>query len=66
MTLDGFTWSVIASIVAALIIGATVTYKIVNKNKTNKRIDQGGNNNTAYMDSTININSDNKKNKDDK
>ncbi|SCC33174.1 Protein of unknown function [Bacillus cereus] len=64
MTLDGFTWSVIASIVAALIMGATVTYKIVNKNKTNKHIDQGGNNNTAYMDSTVNINSD-KKNKDD-
>ncbi|MCT6901614.1 MAG: hypothetical protein M3Z48_00110 [Lactobacillus sp.] len=65
MTLDVFLWSVIASIVAAVIFGGAATYKITNRNKTKKKINQKGNNNTAYMDSTVNINSDNK-NKDDK
>lgn len=56
MTLENFIWSVIASIVATLILGTT-TYKIINKNKTKKKIKQKGNNNNAFMDSTININS---------
>ena len=54
MTLEVFIWSVIASVVAAIIGGAT--YKIVNKNKTRKSIKQKGDNNTAFMDSTIHIN----------
>lgn len=66
MTLDVFIWSVIAGIVATLIVGAGVAYKIVNRNKTNKSIKQDGTSNNAFMDSTININSNNNNNKDDK
>ncbi|WP_053365449.1 hypothetical protein [Bacillus sp. FJAT-27245] len=54
MDSSAFFWSVIASFVAAVFLGAT--YKIVNKNKTKKEINQKGNNNTAFIDSSININ----------
>jgi Na+/glutamate symporter len=62
MTIEIFFWSVVASIVAAAIIGGPV-YKIINKNKTKKSIKQKGNNNTAFMDSSININSNKSKGK---
>jgi hypothetical protein len=56
MTLEAFIWSVAAGILATILVGTT--YKIINKNKTKKTINQKGNNNTAFMDSTININSE--------
>lgn len=58
MSLSGFIWSVIAGVLASFFVGAT--YKIINKNRIKKSIKQKGNNNTAFMDSTININSEKK------
>lgn len=56
MTIEAFIWSVVAGVLATILVGTT--YKINNKNKTKKNINQKGNNNTAFMDSTININSE--------
>lgn len=64
MTLNAFIWSVIASIVAAIIVGTT-TYKLINKNKTKKIFKQKGDSNIGFMDSKININS-NRDNKGEK
>ncbi len=61
MTINIFLWSVFAGIIATVIVGST--YKFTNKNKTKKTIKQKGENNTAIMDSWVNINSD--KNKGD-
>ncbi|MEK5272494.1 MULTISPECIES: hypothetical protein [unclassified Aeribacillus] len=55
MDLSTFIWSVLAGIVATALIG-TATYKIINRNKNLNKINQEGNNNNAYMNSTININ----------
>ncbi|MEQ2529201.1 hypothetical protein WMO40_21230 [Bacillaceae bacterium CLA-AA-H227] len=60
MTLDAFGLSILASVIAAIIVGSSIVYKIINKNKTKKNIKQKGKKNTAIMDSTININSDRK------
>jgi len=51
MDLSTFIWSVLASIVAAAI--GTATYKIINRNKNINKINQKGNNNNAYVNSTI-------------
>jgi hypothetical protein len=56
MDLSTFIWSVLASIVAAAIVG-TATYKIINRNRNINKINQNGNNNNAYVNSTI-INSE--------
>lgn len=63
MDISTFMWSVIASIVAAVIIGAPVTYKIVTRNKIKSRdnINQTGSNNTAFQNSTITNNYSNAK-----
>lgn len=58
MSLAGFIWSVIAGVLATFFVGAT--YKIINKNRIKKSINQKGNNNTAFMNSTINMHSDKK------
>jgi len=55
MDLSTFIWSVLASIVGTSLIG-TVTFKIINRNKNINKINQQGNNNKAYMNSTSNIN----------
>lgn len=60
MDLTTFTWSVIASLVAAAIIGG-VAFKVIHKNKTNNSIKQKGEGNTAYMNSTIHNNNYEKK-----
>jgi preprotein translocase subunit SecG len=60
MSLDGFSLSILASVLATLIVGSTIAYKIINKNKTNKTIKQKGKNNNAIMDSKVNINSERK------
>ncbi|RIW34037.1 hypothetical protein D3H55_10600 [Bacillus salacetis] len=64
MTLSDFGLSILASIIAALLIGGAITYKIVIKNNK-KSIKQKGRTNTAFMDSSININTKNE-NKGDK
>lgn len=58
MSLSAFILSVAAGVLATLLVGAT--YKIINKNKIKKSIKQIGNNNTAYMDSTIHMQSEKK------
>jgi hypothetical protein len=51
--------STIATILGTLIVGAVAGgYIIFNNNKCKNNINQKGNNNTAFMNTTININSD--------
>lgn len=62
MDLSNFTWSVIASIVAAVIMGAGAV--TIYRNKTRNNIKQTGNNNNAIQNSTININSPDREKKE--
>lgn len=64
MDLETFLWSVAASILAALIIGTPVIYKITNKNKNkiNKSFNSNSHNNTTnntyFKDSSQQNNAD--------
>lgn len=60
MDISTFVWSVIASIVATLILGGAV-YNVINKNKTRNTIVQKGKSHQAYMNSTIHIRADKSK-----
>lgn len=62
MELTDFIWSVIAGLIATVIVGGAA-YKLNNKNKTKKSILQKGDSNKAMMDSTINIHTDEKREK---
>lgn len=62
MDLSNFIWSVIASIVAAVIMGAGAV--TIYRNKTRNNIKQPGNNNNAIQNSTININSPDREKKE--
>lgn len=68
MDISTFTWSVIAGIIATILVGTTITMKIINRNKskTNNNLKQSGSNHTAFQNSTINYNSPQIKKEEDK
>lgn len=51
--------SVITAIISALVAAgvAITSYKVINRNKSKNTINQKGNNNNAFMNSNINIDS---------